>query len=429
MFFLKSKAATATLQTNVEHVGISLTDSDYLLQLDMIDLKKHDLQIVHALHSYMLPHIPKIVEHFYKAISTPPHLAKMIQNHSSVERLSQTLYRHIEQMFAGKIDTAYIQARKQVAHAHVKIGLYPKWYLGAFQKLEYEVRQIIKTLPIPIHEQFQAIDAFGKISSFEQQLVLEEYNRYSDQLIEQQREEVNRKVREDLGSVADHLNTQASHTSEAVNELMNHTVCVENSVKTTVKESLDTKEASDKGLAQMQHLSEQTEAIHVKTNEMTSMVQALNNSSTEMKDVIEMVKSIANQTNLLALNSAIEAARAGEHGKGFAVVAEEVRKLADQTKTSVEQIALLIEESNEVTSEVVEVIHQIQQLVIQGTEQNEVLKESFDDISSNITKTIGDIKEVGEQVSELASGISSMSSTSSELRNSAKELNDTIHAF
>ena len=76
-----------------------------------------------------------------------------------------------------------------------------------------------------------------------------------------------------------------------------------------------------------------------------------------------------------------------------------------------------------------EVIHQIQQLVIQGTEQNEVLKESFDDISSNITKTIGDIKEVGEQVSELASGISSMSSTSSELRNSAKELNDTIHAF
>ncbi|MEB7772737.1 methyl-accepting chemotaxis protein [Kurthia gibsonii] len=148
-----------------------------------------------------------------------------------------------------------------------------------------------------------------------------------------------------------------------------------------------------------------------------------------MKDVIEMVKSIANQTNLLALNSAIEAARAGEHGKGFAVVAEEVRKLADQTKTSVEQIALLIEESNEVTSEVVEVIHQIQQLVIQGTEQNEVLKESFYDISSNITKTIGDIKEVGEQVSELASGISSMSSTSSELRNSAKELNDTIHAF
>ncbi|WP_458859446.1 methyl-accepting chemotaxis protein [Kurthia gibsonii] len=210
---------------------------------------------------------------------------------------------------------------------------------------------------------------------------------------------------------------------------MNHTVCVENSVKTTVKESLDTKEASDKGLAQMQHLSEQTEAIHVKTNEMTSMVQALNNSSTEMKDVIEMVKSIANQTNLLALNSAIEAARAGEYGKGFAVVAEEVRKLADQTKTSVEQIALLIEESNEVTSEVVEVIHQIQQLVIQSTEQNEVLKESFDDISSNITKTIGDIKEVGEQVSELASGISSMSSTSSELRNSAKELNDTIHAF
>ncbi|MED4062504.1 HAMP domain-containing methyl-accepting chemotaxis protein [Priestia megaterium] len=103
-------------------------------------------------------------------------------------------------------------------------------------------------------------------------------------------------------------------------------------------------EHASTGNVSVKEVTNQMNKIYESVKISTSEVKGLEDRSTEIGRIIDTITRIAEQTNLLALNAAIEAARAGEHGKGFAVVAGEVRKLAEESKTSAIQISHLLKE-------------------------------------------------------------------------------------
>ncbi|MBL4934161.1 hypothetical protein JK636_00150 [Clostridium sp. YIM B02515] len=185
---------------------------------------------------------------------------------------------------------------------------------------------------------------------------------------------------------------------------------------------------------------------------VSAKIGKLGSNINQIQQITSAIKSIADQTNLLALNAAIEAARAGEAGRGFSVVADEIRKLAEQSKVSSENINRII---SEITSEANDVITTTDAVTTELKDQSSIIEgsiTSFRDIVSSMeeiipqieqingaTKQIDEKKEdiikrveaasaVAEETSasseEISASAEEMNSSAEEVSNSSKLLND-----
>lgn len=147
---------------------------------------------------------------------------------------------------------------------------------------------------------------------------------------------------------------------------------------------------------------EQMQVISQNTSNTSSIINDLDIKSKEIEKILTIINDIADQTNLLALNAAIEAARAGEHGKGFAVVADQVRKLAEQSSESTNQISHIIGEIQSYTGKAVDSMEIGEKAVDRGTEFVNTAGQTFTDISASIDEIVQKMKKVSQAILKIS---------------------------
>lgn len=147
----------------------------------------------------------------------------------------------------------------------------------------------------------------------------------------------------------------------------------------------------EQAAASIQELMASSQDLAAKTQQTDEITQAAYREVSNITQILEIIKRVAQQTNLLGLNAAIEAARAGEHGRGFSVVAAEVRKLADESNRSVLTI-----------NDILMYFKSSMERVLQNVKQSNAITQEQAKANQEIAITIESLRDFGCKLNDIA---------------------------
>lgn len=227
-----------------------------------------------------------------------------------------------------------------------------------------------------------------------------------------------RGIKESMDTIVDMVTAQTAETEEifaSLTEISSMIGSVSKNLEHTTQLSKETSELAKVGGNKVSESLQGMIDIQNTVKNIEEKAHSLGESSTKVGQIVEIIEGITGQTNLLALNAAIEAARAGEAGRGFAVVADEVRKLAENSQSSTQQISGLV---SVIQKEVYEVIQAVNEGYSKAKHGTVLAQDTF----SNIENIIKKVETTDNMMQEIATAMKEQSLATNEINNTMETI-------
>lgn len=217
----------------------------------------------------------------------------------------------------------------------------------------------------------------------------------------------------------DNLNRSMDMLSKGANELQIMVTDTQSASKEASARMNETSSITDKGYHDMINVRHRMSGINSDMNAMVSVVQDVELSTKEIREIMGVIQDMAEQTNLLSLNASIEAARAGDAGRGFSIVAEEIGRLADVSNEAADNVNKLVEKIRRQ----VDVMINKTNVSMQNIQDNSAVIEeactTFENIENNV-------KITSDAVSEIVSKVNTVEKVSTDMIDVTKVQSDNV---
>ncbi|WP_409303877.1 protoglobin domain-containing protein [Peribacillus sp. SCS-155] len=280
---------------------VELRQGPHAKQMHFVGLQEQDLVILMQLKPLMEKHIDRMVDVFYRNIGQIPQLMNIIVEHSSVEKLKETLAQYVLDMFSGQIGIEYLVKRQVVGKVHNRIGLYPEWYIGAFTHIQNEMLHILMENLDNRKEIAANYLAFQKLCSLDMQIALQTYiESYTSQMMKlEELKEVQHRLNESALTMAASAEQTTSRVVEKENQLgqmLAEIEAIEQSSRAMIEHAENSKNNVASALDKMDHVVD----LIVNTKGFT---EELSESSAQIGQVVKSIRGLSTLTNILSFVS------------------------------------------------------------------------------------------------------------------------------
>lgn len=393
---------------------------------------------------------------FYSTISQRPELSAFFNSPQQMDKAKNLQAEHWTAVFRDGVDDRFYQRAMRIGNVHARIGLEPKWYVGAYGMV---LDELITAIIAPgwlgwlpwRRSRARQVTALVKIALLDIDLALSGYFLGSE-------ENVRTIMRDKLGAALEHvsagdltvmleglpqeyakveadfngaigtlrqtladviggmhaMNSGSTEIRSAADDLarrteeqaanLEETAAAVASINTSVQDSAATSAKARSTITET--TGRARDGAQIVAEAVTAM-QQIETSSQEINSIIAVIESISFQTNLLALNAGVEAARAGESGRGFAVVANEVRALAQRCAEAADEVKALITVSSGHVSNGVSLVNRS--------------GDAFAAINRDVAELSGAIQLIADAASAQAESLSQINSVVGELDRSTQQ--------
>lgn len=420
-----------------------------------------------------------ILDAFYQHIFQWPELRGKFGEGPHVERIKQAQAEHWQILFSGVFDENYFSHAADIGKTHERRAIEPRYYVGGYCFSLTRIVRLLVAHYIPAEvsvkktlfgskslsslearrtQLCEALDAVLKAVFLDMDMAITVYN---DAIHKTASDKLSASLHDILDKVSD-VDTNIATVASAVHQSTGNISEVLRASKLIEENARNVGENANKMSSNMQTVALSSEEMSGSVNTVASAMEEMGaslqevarntNSASEIASqatqkaettreivanldmaaqeigkIVDIIKNIAAQTNLLALNATIEAASAGAAGKGFAVVANEVKELAKQSALASDQIRQQIETMQNNTSESMEAIKGITDIIADINHINNTIATAVKEQTFTVSEIVRSVAHVAEGARDVSSNVQEAADLSRDVARQVESSQVNIH--